>query len=334
MKPRSPSPLRERFATLHLATEELANEWRALDLRLDPRRARSIETALLREIEKAPGSTMIELAQLLEIDKAVASRALALLVRQKTIRALADGADARRRILELTPLGKRQLAALDSRRAAALEAALNDLSSLRVEGIGAEVSKLAKALRKHRLRGEFSVRPIHRRDDRAMAAIIRRVMTEHGASGAGFAIHDAEVDSMSNAYSRAGHCYFVVVRGKRVVGGGGIAPLSGADSTTCELRKMYFLPEARGLGLGADTLSVCLEAAREWGYKTCYLETLESMRAARALYEAFGFTKRCGPLGATGHFACDAWYELDLTRRSASLRSAPNAGGSRTGAKR
>ena len=35
--------------------------------------------------------------------------------------------------------------------------------------------------------------------------------------------------------------------------------------------------------------------------------------AARRLYEAAGFTRLCGPEGATGHFGCDAWYARELT---------------------
>ena len=42
----------------------------------------------------------------------------------------------------------------------------------------------------------FLIRPIEPRDDAAMAAIIRAVMPEFGADGPGFAIHDAEVDTM------------------------------------------------------------------------------------------------------------------------------------------
>ena len=91
-----------------------------------------------------------------------------------------------------------------------------------------------------------SIRPIEPADDAAMAAIIRAVMPEFGASGDGFAINDPEVDWMSRAYSEPRHAYFVLERDGRVLGGAGIAPLAGGDASTCELRKMYFLPEARG----------------------------------------------------------------------------------------
>ena len=41
-----------------------------------------------------------------------------------------------------------------------------------------------------------TIRPIHSDDDAAMAAIIRSVMPEFGATGSGFAISDPEVDWM------------------------------------------------------------------------------------------------------------------------------------------
>jgi putative acetyltransferase len=156
--------------------------------------------------------------------------------------------------------------------------------------------------------GEYAIRPIEARDDAAVAAIIRRVMPEFGAGGPGFAIHDPEVDAMSAAYAAPGHRYFVVELDGRVAGGGGIAPLAGGDADTCELRKMYFLPELRGRGAGRALMARCLAFAREAGFRRCYLETLTGMDAAERLYRAAGFAEIPGPLGATGHFGCDRFY--------------------------
>src|SRR4051812_22659741 len=86
---------------------------------------------------------------------------------------------------------------------------------------------------------EWNLRPIESRDDAAVATIIRKVMPEFGASGPGFAIHDAEVDTMSASYGGPRHRYFVVERDGQVAGGAGIAPLAGGDPSVCELRKMY-----------------------------------------------------------------------------------------------
>ena len=156
--------------------------------------------------------------------------------------------------------------------------------------------------------GNASIRPITPADDSAMAAIIRAVMPEFGASGDGFAINDPEVDWMSRAYAAPLHAYFVLVRDGRVLGGAGVAPLAGGDAGTCELRKMYFLPALRGMGAGAALMARCLEAARGFGFQRCYLETLTGMDAVMRLYERSGFRRIDAPMGATGHGGCNTFY--------------------------
>ena len=158
----------------------------------------------------------------------------------------------------------------------------------------------------------WRIRPIAADDDAAMARVIRTVMPEFGACGSGFAINDPEVDWMSRAYVQPRSAYFVLERDGVVLGGGGMAQLEGADADTCELRKMYFLPEARGLGAGSAMMARCLEAARAAGFRQCYLETLSGMDAAMKLYERSGFQRIPEPMGATGHGGCNTFYLRDL----------------------
>lgn len=158
----------------------------------------------------------------------------------------------------------------------------------------------------------FLLRPIRPADDPAVASLIRTVMPEFGAVGAGFAIEDPEVDRMAETYAAPRSSYFVLERNGEVVGGAGVAPLRGGPADTCELQKMYFLPLARSLGWGRLLLERCLEEARRHGFTRCYLETLGRMDAARRLYERAGFRTIPGPLGATGHHACNAFYLLEL----------------------
>ena len=158
----------------------------------------------------------------------------------------------------------------------------------------------------------LAIRPIEARDDARMAQIIRTVMPEFGACGAGFAINDPEVDWMSRAYSQPRCAYWVVERDGVVEGGGGVAPLEGGDADTCELRKMYFLSSLRGLGAGAEVMRLALDAARTFGFKQCYLETLSGMDAAMRLYERSGFRRIDQPMGDTGHGGCNTFYLLEL----------------------
>lgn len=157
-----------------------------------------------------------------------------------------------------------------------------------------------------------AIRPIAAGDDAAVAAIIRTVMPEFGADGEGFAINDPEVDFMHRAYDAPRSAYFVLEVDGAVVGGAGVAPLEGGGEDTCELRKMYFLPAARSRGAGAEMMERCLGAARGFGFRRCYIETLGGMDAAMKLYERSGFRRIDAALGNTGHGGCNAFYLMEL----------------------
>jgi putative acetyltransferase len=156
------------------------------------------------------------------------------------------------------------------------------------------------------------IRPLQSKDNPAIRDIIRTVMPEFGASGKGFAIHDAEVEDMFAFYTRPRCAYFVWEEAGKILGGGGVAPLEGGDADTCELTKMYFLPEGRGKGLGQHVLTECLQAAKALGFTYCYLETFNTMKRAMKLYEKNGFEKIPTAGGSTGHFACDTFYRVKL----------------------
>lgn len=157
-----------------------------------------------------------------------------------------------------------------------------------------------------------AIRPIEPGDDAPIAEVIRTVMPEYGAVGEGYSIMDPEVDAMSEAYAGAAAAYFVALVDGEVMGGAGIGPLVGGPPGVCELKKMYLLREARGLGLGRRLMTLCLDAARAAGYEHCYLETLERMTEARGLYESHGFQPLPAPMGSTGHTGCNGWYMRKL----------------------
>jgi putative acetyltransferase len=236
------------------------------------------------------------------------SRLVAGLERKGWVKPGDDPKDRRARPLHLTPAGRQQLERIHARARQRVGNALRMLPDEERAAALTGMDAYARALAKVRRRERLSIRPIKRADEPQVAALIRAVMPEFGASGPGFAIMDPEVDAMWKAYRGRYSAYFVVTDGDRIVGGGGVAPLEGGARDTCELRKMYFLPEARGLGVGSELLALCIETARKLGYKHVYLETLKTMTAARKLYEFAGFQRLKGPQGHTGHFGCDAWY--------------------------
>lgn len=158
----------------------------------------------------------------------------------------------------------------------------------------------------------MSKAPIHIReitaaDDPEIAKVIRSVLVEMGAPKVGTAYEDNALDQMTITYDKPRHTYFVVVENNEVIGGAGIAPLGNASEDICELQKMYFLPQARGRGVGEKMITQCLEKAKHFGFQKCYLETLPYMTAATKLYEHTGFQYLEGPIGDTGHYSCNVW---------------------------
>ena len=159
---------------------------------------------------------------------------------------------------------------------------------------------------------DWSIRECQPADAAAIRDIIRRVMTDIGAVGPGYAIVDPEVEDMPAAYANPRAAYFVVEQDGQVLGGAGIAPLTGAEPSVCELRKMYFLDALRGKGAGRALLKHCLDTARERGFRQCYLETLPHLDAACHLYEQAGFQRIDAAMCNTGHFGCNRFYLIDL----------------------
>ncbi len=159
---------------------------------------------------------------------------------------------------------------------------------------------------------EVLIRKLMPEDNKVLAAMIRTVLIEMGVPKVGTAYEDVALDDMFKTYDHDRMCYFVVVQNDEIIGGAGIAPLAEANRTVCELQKMYFLPKARGRGVGSRMMEVCLDFARAQDFDHCYLETLPYMEAARKLYKRSGFESLKAALGNTGHYSCNMWMLKEL----------------------
>ena len=154
---------------------------------------------------------------------------------------------------------------------------------------------------------QIVIREIQERDNFEIATIVRDVLMEMGAPKVGTAYADPQLDFMFETYNRPKAVSFVVEKDQKIIGGAGISQLENGEETICELQKMYFLPEARGLGLGIKIIEKCLQRAKDFGFESCYLETMPYMEAAQKLYKKVGFEYLCQPLGNTGHTSCPVW---------------------------
>jgi putative acetyltransferase len=156
------------------------------------------------------------------------------------------------------------------------------------------------------------LRPIERRDVRALLDIIRDARAEHGLADRVANLLEPADLGIYDGYQARRTLYFVALIGDEVVGGAGIAPLAGSDPLTCELQRMYLKPEARGQGVGTLLLEACLESARRFWYVRCYAETISGMINALKLYSRNGFVELSGAIADTGHGHNDRWLMREL----------------------
>ena|SRR5689334_16175026 len=158
-----------------------------------------------------------------------------------------------------------------------------------------------------RLTGRLTIRPIELADVPALLTIISDARREYGIAERGVDLLEPSDRALYATYQRQRTLYFVARLDGEIVGGAGVAPLSGADPLTCELQRMYLRADARGRGIGDALLQSALGAAKQFLYVRCYLETIERMRGAIGFYRRHGFRDLQAPLGSTAHQHNDRW---------------------------
>ena len=82
--------------------------------------------------------------------------------------------------------------------------------------------------------------------------------------------------------------FLIVLEEGRAVGCGG---LKRFDEETCEIKRMYLAPDARGGGLSRRLLEALERRASELGYSRVRLDTGDRQPAARHLYESSGYVE-------------------------------------------
>ena len=152
-----------------------------------------------------------------------------------------------------------------------------------------------------------TIRDLRKEDNPALAKVVKDTLAEFGANHPNTVYYDPTTDTLFEVFQTPRSKYFLAEINNKIVGGGGIYPTDGLPPDTCELVKMYLLPEARGFGLGRTLIEKCIEAAAENGFKKIYLETMPELKQALSVYEKFGFEYLNGPIGNSGHTGCSLW---------------------------
>lgn len=103
-----------------------------------------------------------------------------------------------------------------------------------------------------------------------------------------FTTFKQEVAGLPGEYAEPMGCLLLAEIEGRDVGCVAVRPLEG-DPSAAELKRLYVRPDVRGAGIGRILVSGAIEFARQAGYRRIQLDTLDTMHAARWLYESMGF---------------------------------------------
>ena len=124
-------------------------------------------------------------------------------------------------------------------------------------------------------------------------AAVREIFQEY-AEGLGidlrFQQFDAELAGLPGDYAEPRGALLLATVDGGLAGCCALRPLDTADyPNTSEMKRLYVRKAFRGFGLGRLLTEAILDAARQAGYASVLLDTLNEMDTARNLYADLGF---------------------------------------------
>ena len=246
------------------------------------------EARILFEIANRDDLSGSDLSRELGLDPGYLSRILSGLERRNLIEKTPSKADARRRLLALTPEGEDAFSLLDARSRQEVAQMLGELSEEEQRRLLQAMRTIEGLLDKDLKYSEPFLLRTHEPGD------IGWVVHRHGVLYAQeygwderFEALVARIvaDFINNLDPARERCWIAEMEGERV----GCVFVVKASDEVAKLRLLLVEPKARGLGLGSRLVEECIRFVRSRGYKTLTLWTNSVLDAARHIYEEQGF---------------------------------------------
>ena len=295
----------QEIRSFRTALREMVRELGMLNRKASGTELSPLQSHILIELSSQPyGCT--ELATKLCVEKASMSRTLSSLSKEGYLLKENDTQDGRASTFRLSASGKQLLSTLEENADRFTREALASSSDEEIQVFLQAIKLFSVSLNNARQQRESGLifRPLEPADNAVIAGIIRDSFRENKIDHLeGVSLHDPELEHLSEVYKQSGTGYWVAEANGHIVGGAGIAPLAG-EAGVCEMQKLYFRSEVKGMGMGRRMIAFILSQASAMGYHSCYLETLDELRHAVRLYEAFGFKHLEQRMGDTGHNSC------------------------------
>jgi len=254
---------------------------------------------LLFEIGAEPATAQALRARL-GLDSGYLSRLLRRLEEDGLVTVTPDPADRRRRLVRVTPNGRRRWAELEERSEARARQLVGPLSARQRERLAAALAEADLLVRAATVTFEL-VDP----DTPVARDAVGRYFAEVGRRFGFDAAGEPAKDAVSLAPPLG--AFFVAVSDGEPVACGGVRTLGGGVG---EVKRMWVHDGWRGAGLGSRLLRHLEDAARALGHQVARLDTNETLVEAIAMYERAGYRRipRYGDNSFATHF-----FEKELT---------------------
>jgi ribosomal protein S18 acetylase RimI-like enzyme len=102
---------------------------------------------------------------------------------------------------------------------------------------------------------------------------------------------EAELENLPGKYAPPLGTLLLAMDGPQAIGCGALRRIDSIHERTCEMKRLYVRPEARGMRVGLKIARQLIQESVRLGYSTMVLDTLDRLKAAIHLYESLGFVK-------------------------------------------
>ena len=102
---------------------------------------------------------------------------------------------------------------------------------------------------------------------------------------------ESELANLPGKYASPSGTLLLAMEGQKPCGCGALRRFGPAQDRTCEMKRLYVCPEARGQGVGRQIAARLIREGVRLGYTAMVLDTLDRLEAAIHLYKSLGFVR-------------------------------------------
>ncbi|HDX4048265.1 TPA: MarR family transcriptional regulator [Enterobacter soli] len=248
------------------------------------------------EVDAHGSMTAAQLVQILGLEKSSVSRMLAKLVKAGELEETPSAEDARTKLLSLTGKGRETVRNINTFADEQVAAALGKLDPFTQDAVSQGLSSYASALKASRENSEGNVRNSIKIVTGYHAGMIGRITEMHGSYyarehnfGSFFERKVAAgLVDFSDRLDKPCNQIWLAMVNDRVVGS---VAIDGEDLGNNEAHLRWFILDdgCRGSGVGRKLIAEAMKFCDEQKFSSVQLWTFNKLKAARRVYESFGF---------------------------------------------